>query len=178
MTLRTPLSRSVNIVGLIMLTSALSRAFCQVLTEGNRRSYPTLSHFFRTFGTTPPTRCGDTNDSVVTVSQLKAMLDSKNAQLFDVRRPDEFQAGHIPSAVNILLDDLEVSLKLPSETFEQKFQVKAPAKTDDNIVFNCRSGVRSGQALDIARRLGFSKARHLQGGFNEWEAEEAKGKSS
>ncbi|XP_055010214.1 thiosulfate:glutathione sulfurtransferase isoform X2 [Boleophthalmus pectinirostris] len=114
---------------------------------------------------------------VVTVAQLKSMLTSKNVQLFDVRRPDEFQAGHIPTAVNIPLDGLEVSLNLPSEKFEQTFHVKAPAKEDDNIVFSCRSGVRSGQALDIARHLGFSKARHLQGGYLEWEAE-AKEKSS
>lgn len=29
------------------------------------------------------------------------MLYSKNIQLFDVRNPDEFQAGRIPGSVNI-----------------------------------------------------------------------------
>ncbi|XP_072307457.1 thiosulfate:glutathione sulfurtransferase [Eucyclogobius newberryi] len=165
--------RTVYTVLMMLLTHAFSRSFCQVLTEINRRSYPTLSSCLRTSATVPP-GCADTDNDVVTVSQLKSMLTSKNVQLFDVRGSDEYLAGHIPSAVNMPLSDLEVSLKLSSETFEQKFQVKAPAKEDDNIVFNCRSGVRSGQALDIARQLGYSKARHLQGGFSEWEAEETK----
>ncbi|KAK7879008.1 hypothetical protein WMY93_030761 [Mugilogobius chulae] len=157
MTLRCYAAVSVNSVVLIMfLTVAFSRGLCQAFTEVNRRSYSTLSPFFRTFTTTPtPTGCGDAD--VVTVNQLKSMLASKNVQLFDVRRPDEYEAGHIPTAVNVPLDDLEVSLKLSSEAFQQKFQVKAPAKEDANIVFNCRSGVRSGTALETARGLGFTK---------------------
>ena len=39
--------------------------------------------------------------SVVTYSQLKTMLSNQDIQLFDVRNPDEYQAGHIPDAVNI-----------------------------------------------------------------------------
>lgn len=39
--------------------------------------------------------------SVVTYSQLKTMLSNRDIQLFDVRNPDEYQAGRIPDAVNI-----------------------------------------------------------------------------
>ena len=39
--------------------------------------------------------------SVVTYSQLKTMLANRNIQLFDVRNPDEYQAGRIADAVNI-----------------------------------------------------------------------------
>lgn len=38
---------------------------------------------------------------VVTYSQLKTMLSNRNIQLFDVRNPDEYQAGRIADAVNI-----------------------------------------------------------------------------
>ncbi|TSK98427.1 Thiosulfate sulfurtransferase/rhodanese-like domain-containing protein 1 [Bagarius yarrelli] len=97
------------------------------------------------------------SDSVVTYEQLKAMLANRSVQLFDVRDPDEFQAGRIPDSVNVPLGQLEESLKLPPEQFEKLFMVKAPKKEDENIVFQCRSGRRSLTALDIAWRLGFSR---------------------
>ncbi|KAG9283320.1 thiosulfate sulfurtransferase/rhodanese-like domain-containing protein 1 [Astyanax mexicanus] len=107
-------------------------------------------------------------DYVVTREQLKAMLASHSVQLFDIRNRDEFQAGHIAGSVNIPLDQLEESLKLSSKTFEKCFKVKAPKKEDDNIVFHCQRGRRSLTALDIAWRLGFSRARHYAGGYSEW----------
>ncbi|XP_032359890.1 thiosulfate:glutathione sulfurtransferase [Etheostoma spectabile] len=112
--------------------------------------------------------------SVVTYSQLKTMLSNRDIQLFDVRNPDEYQAGRIPDAVNIPLGNLEESLKLSPERFHQTFEVKAPGKDDDNIVFQCKSGNRSAKALDIARQLGFSRARHYKGGYSEWAEKEGK----
>lgn len=111
---------------------------------------------------------------MVTYQQLKTMLSNRNIQLFDVRNPDEYQAGHIADAVNIPLDNLEESLKLSPEGFQQKFEVKAPEKDDENIVFHCRSGKRSAKALDIARHMGFSRARHYEGGYSEWAELEGK----
>nr|XP_046227509.1 thiosulfate:glutathione sulfurtransferase isoform X2 [Scatophagus argus] len=112
--------------------------------------------------------------SVVTYSQLKTMLSSGDIQLFDVRNPDEYRAGRIPDAVNIPLGILEESLKLSPEQFQRKFDVRAPGKDDNNIVFHCRSGTRSSNALTIAHQLGFSRARHFQGGYSEWAEHEGK----
>ncbi|XP_060950309.1 thiosulfate:glutathione sulfurtransferase [Limanda limanda] len=106
--------------------------------------------------------------SVVTYSQLKTMLSVCDIQLFDVRNPDEYQAGHIPDAINIPLGNLEESLKLSPEGFKDTFKVKAPGKGDDNIIFHCKSGKRSAKALDISRQLGFSRVRHYEGGYSEW----------
>ncbi|XP_074478094.1 thiosulfate:glutathione sulfurtransferase isoform X3 [Sebastes fasciatus] len=102
------------------------------------------------------------------------MLSNRDIQLFDVRNPDEYQAGRIPDAVNIPLDNLEESLKLSPELFQQRFEVKAPGRDDDNIVFHCQRGNRSSKALDIASQLGFSRARHYKGGYSEWEEKEGK----
>lgn len=107
-------------------------------------------------------------DSVVSYEQLRSMLSSKNIQLFDVRNPDEFQAGRIPGSVNIPLDNLEQSLKLSSKHFKLLFEAKAPGKGDDNIVFHCQRGRRSASALEIAKRLGYTRARHYAGGYSEW----------
>ncbi|XP_022600049.1 thiosulfate sulfurtransferase/rhodanese-like domain-containing protein 1 [Seriola dumerili] len=156
----------------VMLSYVLSRSFCQVVVEVTR---PTIGSVLRTFTTSSP-KCGGTsnNASVVTYSQLKTMLSNHNIQLFDVRNPDEYQAGRIPDAVNIPLGNLEESLKLSPESFEQKYEVKAPGKDDDNIVFHCRTGKRSAKALDIAGQLGFSRARHYEGGYSEWAELEGK----
>ncbi|KAG7317612.1 hypothetical protein KOW79_018647 [Hemibagrus wyckioides] len=113
-------------------------------------------------------------DSVVTYEQLKVMLARHSVQLFDVRKPDEFQAGRIPDSVNLPLGQLEESLKLPPEQFEKRFKVKAPKKEDDNIVFHCQRGRRSLTALETAWRLGFSRARHYAGGYSEWAEKEKK----
>ncbi|XP_051266851.1 thiosulfate:glutathione sulfurtransferase isoform X2 [Dicentrarchus labrax] len=158
-----------------MLSFVLSRSLCQVVTEVNRRSYPTFGSLFRAFTTSSP-KCGETSDSasVVTYSQLKSMLSNRNIQLFDVRNPDEYQAGRIADAVNIPLGSLEESLKLSPEQFQLKFEVRAPGKDDENIVFHCKSGNRSSKALDIAHQLGFSRARHYKGGYSEWAEHEGK----
>ncbi|XP_053198564.1 thiosulfate:glutathione sulfurtransferase [Scomber japonicus] len=158
-----------------MLSHLLARSFCQVIIKVNRRSYPTLGLAFRDFTTSSP-KCGDASNSasVVTYSQLKTMLANHDVQLFDVRQPDEYQAGHIQDAVNIPLGSLEESLKLSPERFEQKFEVRAPRKGDDNLVFHCKSGIRGAKALDIAHQLGFSRARHYKGGYSEWAEREGK----
>ncbi|XP_061569394.1 thiosulfate:glutathione sulfurtransferase [Cololabis saira] len=159
---------------LMMLSSVLSRGFCQVVTEANLKSYPTFASFIRTFTASTPTSGAEDAASVVTHAQLKTMLSNRDIQLFDVRTPEEYQAGRIPQAVNIPLDTLEESLKLSPDDFEQKFQTKAPGKSDDNIVFHCKSGNRSSKALSIARQLGFYRARHYKGGYTEWVEQEEK----
>lgn len=48
-------------------------------------------------------------------------------------------------------------LKLSPEEFKNQFGVDKPKEDDQNIVFHCRSGVRSKNALLIARELGLPK---------------------
>lgn len=77
--------------------------------------------------------------------------------LIDVRRPDEFngELSHIPGATLITLGpDLDEYLKVHDR--------------DDEIVFVCRSGARSGRATLQSRSLGFSKSVNLQGGMLLW----------
>ncbi|KAJ8366259.1 hypothetical protein AAFF_G00363400 [Aldrovandia affinis] len=102
-------------------------------------------------------------DSVVSYEQLKAMLSSHSVQLFDVRNPEEFQTGHISGATNIPLGELEQSLKLAPAHFTLLFNVPPPHKDHEDIVFHCQRGRRSATALEIAHRLGFTRARHYAG---------------
>lgn len=77
--------------------------------------------------------------------------------LIDVRRPDEFngELSHIPGAKLVTLGpDLENFLNTHPK--------------DDEIVFVCRSGARSGRATLQSIALGFSKSVNLQGGMILW----------
>ncbi|XP_068160582.1 thiosulfate:glutathione sulfurtransferase [Antennarius striatus] len=148
----------------IMLSLLLSRNVCRVVAELSRTSGSVGQSLVRSVS-----NCAEQSDSVVTYSQLASMLSSGNVQLYDVRTPDEYQAGYIADAVNMPVDTVEESLKLAPVQFQEKFAVTAPGKNDDNIVFYCRSGKRSATALGIAHQLGFCKAKHLGGGYIEWE---------
>lgn len=77
--------------------------------------------------------------------------------MIDVRRTEEFngELSHIPGAKLVTLGpDLDAFLKTHDK--------------DDEIVFVCRSGARSGRATLQGRALGFSKCVNLQGGMILW----------
>ncbi len=91
----------------------------------------------------------------VTPDDFKAHIGQ--ITLIDVRRPDEFngELSHIPQAKLITLGpDLDHFLKTHDK--------------DDEIVFVCRSGARSGHATLQSRALGFTKTLNLQGGMILW----------
>ena len=66
----------------------------------------------------------------------------------------------IPSAVNLPLSGLSAALHMDGEKFKEKFGFQKPA-FDQEIVFYCRSGMRSSTASDVARRNGYKKYAHL-----------------
>jgi rhodanese-related sulfurtransferase len=73
-----------------------------------------------------------------------------------VRTAEEYAEAHIPGAV---------MLDFYSRTFRQDLDTlfkEAP------IALYCRSGNRSGQALEIMRELGFTDVRNLDGGIITW----------
>ena len=79
--------------------------------------------------------------------------------LIDVRRPDEFngELSHISGAKLITLGpELDHFLSTHDK--------------NDEIVFVCRSGARSGRATLQSRALGFTKSVNLQGGMILWNA--------
>ena len=88
-----------------------------------------------------------------------AALKRPDTVILDVRTPAEFAQGHLPGAVNI---DVE------SPTFAD--EVDKLDKTVPYAVY-CRSGNRSGVALDVMSGAGFTGAYHLAGGITAWQAE-------
>lgn len=88
----------------------------------------------------------------VDVAQAQALL-ADGATLLDVRRADEWHAGHAPDAMHIPLDAL-------------------PNRVDDvpahhRVIAVCRSGARSGRATMYLRGFGLDVV-NLAGGMQAW----------
>jgi rhodanese-related sulfurtransferase len=83
-------------------------------------------------------------------------LSSQDAYLIDVREPDEVMQGSIPSSVNLPLSVLANSLHLTPQAFKVQHGFEKPKKQQE-VVFYCRSGMRSASACDIAKRNGYEK---------------------
>ena len=107
--------------------------------------------------------------SVVSYDEIKSASSSPSRQkrIIDVREPDEFSAGNIPSSFNVPLSSFEQSLSLSADEFKRRFSFDKPGK-EDEVVFYCRAGVRSTNASNIAEKLGYSKIGNYKGSWNEW----------
>jgi len=80
--------------------------------------------------------------------------------ILDVRTPEEFADGHIENAANI---------DFHSETFRDELDNLDKNKT---YLIYCRSGSRSGKALNIIAELNFEEVYNVSGGISTWNAEE------
>lgn len=96
-------------------------------------------------------------DDVPEITPEELHTCGEKVTLIDVRRPDEFtgELSHIPGSKLITLGpDLDSFLKTHDK--------------EDEIVFVCRSGARSGRATLQSRAQGFTRTVNLQGGMLLW----------
>jgi len=91
----------------------------------------------------------------ISTIELKAELNNKNKQFVDVRTPGEFKRNHIRGFKNIPLHQL--SGKAEKELSKDK-----------EVIVICQSGMRSGQASKVLKKLGFTKVTNVKGGMNAW----------
>jgi len=120
------------------------------------------------FGSAGVARAADTKDEQKPAGEKKAFqtidvtafeklrADKKNVVL-DVRTTREFEAGHVPGAVNIDVNAAD---------FPEKVAKFDKSKT---YLVHCAAGVRSAKACDKMSKLGFPKLYNLEGGFRAWE---------
>ena len=106
--------------------------------------------------------CGRGQEARPVTSQVLAdwIRSRKGLVLVDVRTVGEYHAGHIPTAINIPLQAISAD---PSVV--QKGGV---------LVLYCRSGNRSGQALEILQRAGHRGIINF-GGLFRWEGKQVTG---
>lgn len=90
---------------------------------------------------------------------LRRWLDGGEALLIDVREPDEFAAERIAGARLVPLSKFDPALALAMALPRQK------------IIFQCRSGKRSADALRLASSVaGSHEIMSLRGGIEAWKA--------
>lgn len=88
----------------------------------------------------------------IDVAEL-ARRHAEGAYVLDVRRPDEYEAGHVPGAALVPLDQLDAR------------QGELP--TDRPLLVICRSGARSATAVQALSAVGFD-ATNVAGGTLAW----------
>jgi adenylyltransferase/sulfurtransferase len=91
----------------------------------------------------------------ITSVELKKRLDRGDAiKIVDVREPNEYQINRIPGSQLIPLGDIP-------KRYEE-------LNKNDEIVVQCKSGVRSGKAADFLRSVEFTRVLNLKGGILDW----------
>jgi rhodanese-related sulfurtransferase len=86
-------------------------------------------------------------------------LINRGALVIDVRKPDEYAAGHIVNARNVGLDKL------------QQGDDAIKKQKDKILVTVCATGSIAGKAADVLRRAGYANVFNLRGGLATWRAE-------
>ena len=93
----------------------------------------------------------------ISQAELMQRIKAKHAQLIlDVRSPEEYKEGHIPSAINIPYDQIDSRL------------AEIASYKNKDVVLYCVSGGRAGKAANILQSAGFSKLQHVDGDMNGW----------
>jgi len=91
----------------------------------------------------------------ITVEELKEKRAGEDPPvLVDVREPLEYA-----------ISDLSDSIKIPLATLPQSLD-RVPR--DRDVVVYCRTGGRSGNAVQFLQQKGYGRAKNLAGGINAW----------
>ena len=86
-------------------------------------------------------------------------LINKGALVIDVRKPEEFQAGHIVNARNVPLERVQ---KDEDAISKQKSKI---------LLAVCADGATAGRAAGHLRKTGYENAFSLKGGLAGWRAD-------
>lgn len=93
----------------------------------------------------------------ISYNELQDFMRNNNAILIDVRSSQEFDEGHLNSAINI-----------PIYNIKNEIDKKVSNKSN-LIILYCSSGVRSRKAKTELEKLGYENVYNLKGGLdNIW----------
>lgn len=102
--------------------------------------------------------CGVTLPAAGDVSNSGAQaLIKDGVRIVDVRTVSEFEAGHIPAAENVPLDQLSAEMA--------SWDIAEP------IFVYCATGSRSVEAMRILNEAGFKSVYNLQSGIVAWDGD-------
>ena len=93
----------------------------------------------------------------ITVTELKDLIArDRELQILDVRRPAEYQSGHVPRAVTS-----------PLSILKERAPVLGLDRSKPTAVI-CAGGYRSSAATSILQQLGFNDLLNVTGGTSAW----------
>jgi thiosulfate/3-mercaptopyruvate sulfurtransferase len=116
---------------------------------------------------------------VLSPKELVPMLEVTSANrplLLDLRPPEAFTAGHIPTAIHLdlwgvsLIDTDPAPLKAFLWMIEHVLAVHGVDAATPVVVYDEHSGVRAARAFWFLEHFGHPSVRVLDGGFNAWVA--------
>lgn len=93
--------------------------------------------------------------SAAEVQQFLSKSPAPDAVVVDVRTPGEYQAGHIPGAKLIPLDEIEQRLDEIPKQVETLFVV-------------CQGGTRSAAACEVLSKFGYTNLVNIHDGTASW----------
>ena len=96
----------------------------------------------------------------ITVQELKEKINKgEHINLVDVREPDERAAYNIGG------------IFLPLGKIQTMQTEEIDTLKNEEVIFYCRSGNRSGQACLILEAMGFTNVKNVVGGMNDWQTQ-------
>jgi thiosulfate/3-mercaptopyruvate sulfurtransferase len=116
---------------------------------------------------------------VLSPQELAPLLEADAGSrplLLDLRPPEAYAAGHIPSAIHLdlwgvsLIDTDPAPLKAFMWMIEHVFAVHGVDASTPVVVYDEQSGVRAARAFWFLEHFGHPSVRLLNGGFNAWAA--------
>jgi molybdopterin/thiamine biosynthesis adenylyltransferase/rhodanese-related sulfurtransferase len=150
-----------SLLGRVALYDALGGSWREIRVAKDPAAAPIteLTDYEAFCGITPP-EATDT-EHTVTAKQLATMLASREAglkdfELVDVREAGEYDIVRINGSVLIPQGRI-----LSGEAWAELPQ-------DRDIVFHCKAGSRSAAVLTAARKAGYQRVSHLDGGILAW----------
>jgi adenylyltransferase/sulfurtransferase len=152
------------LVGRLLLYDALTLSFRELKLRknpecpicGTKRTITKLIDYDQFCGIHPQEQVASNGSEwEIDPVEVKLKFDRKeNFVLIDVREPHEFEICRIHGAKLIPLGEL------PKRVHE--------LNSADQIVAHCKSGVRSGKAVDFLKQAGFRKVKNMTGGILAW----------
>lgn len=92
----------------------------------------------------------------ISVAEFNRLIKEKPGQLIDVRTKSEVAKGAIPNSVNL-------------DIFEDSFEASIDKLDKSKPVYvYCASGGRSGEAMEMMQKKGFTEVYNLDGGYTAW----------
>jgi molybdopterin/thiamine biosynthesis adenylyltransferase/rhodanese-related sulfurtransferase/molybdopterin converting factor small subunit len=162
-TVKLILGKGDSLIGRLMLFDAMKMKFRELKLRKNPECpicgvNPTIHELidYNEFcGVTHQPQVDVGEDFEITPLELKAKIDRGDEfVLIDVREPEEYAICRIPGAKLI-----------PRTTLPERLHELSSA---DDIVVHCRSGVRSGGAVEFMKQAGYRKVKNLVGGILRW----------